>query len=305
MINVIKFRKVWYTISGVLFLASILLWISMGLKFGLDFTGGSMMEVKYENVTAPTQEAIISKLSDLDISLSVAMTDGNGAILRFKHVPDATHQTIVTRLQEQVKDTDGANVNELRYESIGASIGQELKKKSIWATILVMLAIMLFVAYAFRKVSYPVSSWKYGVAILISLIHDVVIIVGLFILLGYYAGIEINTPFIAALLTVLGYSVNDSIVVLDRVRENLHREEGSFEDVVEKSVEQTFARSINTSVTTLLALSAVLVFGGTTIRDFVLALIFGIIIGTYSSIFIAAPVLVTWQKWDAKLKKHS
>lgn len=263
------------------------------------------MEVKYENVTAPTQEAIISKLSDLDISLSVAMTDGNGAILRFKHVPDATHQTIVTRLQEQVKDTEGANVNELRYESIGASIGQELKKKSIWATILVMLAIMLFVAYAFRKVSYPVTSWKYGVAILISLVHDVVIIVGLFILLGYFFGIEINTPFIAALLTVLGYSVNDSIVVLDRVRENLHREEGSFEDVVEKSVEQTFARSINTSVTTLLALSAVLVFGGTTIRDFVLALIFGIIIGTYSSIFIAAPVLVTWQKWDAKLKKHS
>lgn len=271
------------------------------------------MEVKYENVTAPTQEAIISKLSDLDISLSVAMTDGNGAILRFKHVPDATHQTIITRLQEQVKDTDpsaelgagGANVNELRYESIGPSIGQELKKKSIWATILVMLAIMLFVAYAFRKVSYPVSSWKYGIAILISLVHDVVIIVGLFILLGYFFGIEINTPFIAALLTVLGYSVNDSIVVLDRVRENLHREEGSFEDVVEKSVEQTYARSISTSVTTLLALSAVLVFGGTTIRDFVLALIFGIMIGTYSSIFLAAPALVTWQKWDLKLKKHS
>lgn len=305
MIHVIKYRKIWYAISGVLFLASILIWISMGLKFGLDFTGGSMMEVKFDNVTAPTQEAITKSLSDLDISLTVAMTDANGAILRFKHVPDATHQTILTRLQDQVKDTKDAKVDELRYESIGPSIGTELKNKSIWATILVMLAIMLFVAYAFRKVAYPVSSWKYGGAVLVSLVHDVIITIGLFILLGHFFGIEINTPFIAALLTVLGYSVNDSIVVLDRVRENLHREEGSFEEVVEKSVQQTFARSINTSVTTLLALSAILVFGGTTIRDFVLTLIFGIIIGTYSSIFIAAPVLVSWQKWDLKLKKHS
>lgn len=305
MIQVIKYRKVWYAISGALFLASILVWISIGLKFGLDFTGGSMMEVKYVNVTAPTQEAIVSKLSDLDISLSVALTDGNGAILRFKHVPDETHQTILTRLQDQIKDTKDAQVDELRFESIGPSIGNELKKKSIWATFLVMFAIMLFVAYAFRKVSYPITSWKYGMAVLFSLIHDVVITVGLFILLGYFFGIEVNTPFIAALLTVLGYSVNDTIVVLDRVRENLHREEGSFEEVMEKSVQQTFARSINTSVTTLLALSAILVFGGTTIRDFVLTLIFGIIIGTYSSIFIAAPILVSWQKWDMKLKKHS
>lgn len=305
MIHVIKYRKVWYAISGVLFLASILAWISLGLKFGLDFTGGSMMEVKYNNVPAPTQEEIVKQLSDLDISLSVAMTDANGAILRFKHVPDETHQTIITRLQDQVKDTEGAEVDELRFESIGASIGNELKKKSIWATFLVMFVIMLFVAYAFRKVAYPVTSWKYGVAVLVSLVHDVVITVGLFIILGYFFGIEINTPFIAALLTVLGYSVNDSIVVLDRVRENLHKEEGSFEVVVEKSVQQTFARSINTSVTLLLALSAILVFGGTTIRDFVLTLIFGIIIGTYSSIFLAAPVLVTWQKWDLKLKKHS
>lgn len=305
MIQVIKYRKVWYAISGVLFLASILVWISMGLKLGLDFTGGSMMEVKYQNVTAPTQEEIIKQLSDLDISLTVAMTDANGAILRFKHVPDETHQTIITRLQDQVKATVGAEVVELRFESIGPSIGNELKKKAIWATFLVMFVIMLFIAYAFRKVSYPITSWKYGVAVLFSLIHDVVVTIGLFILLGHFYGIEINTPFIAALLTILGYSVNDSIVVLDRVRENLHREEGSFEEIVEKSVQQTFTRSINTSVTLLLALSAILIFGGTTIRDFVLTLIFGIIIGTYSSIFLAAPILVTWQKWDLKLKKHS
>jgi len=305
MIQVIKYRKIWYAISGVLFLGSILVWISMGMKFGLDFTGGSMMEVKYQNVTIPTQEAITNKLSDLDISLSVAMTDANGAILRFKHVPDETHQTIISRLQDQVKDTKGAVVDELRYESIGPSIGTELKTKSIWATVLVLIVIMLFVAFAFRKVSYPIVSWKYGGAVLASLVHDVFITVGLFILLGHYFGIEINTPFIAALLTVLGYSVNDSIVVLDRVRENLHREEGSFEEIVEKSVQQTFARSINTSVTILLALTAILFFGGTTIRDFVLTLIFGIIIGTYSSIFIAAPVLVSWHKWDLKLKKHN
>lgn len=307
--NIIKHRKLWYTISGILFLGSILVWIAFGLKFGLDFTGGSLMEVKYENVSRPEQAAVSQKLADLDLSLNVASTDADGYLLRFKHVPDATHQEILKRLapDQYLKEGEtlpaGAKVSELRYDSIGPSVGEELKKKSIYATFLILIAIMLFVAYSFRKVSYPVTAWKYGMAVLISLFHDVIITIGAFVLLGHFAGFEINTPFIAALLTILGYSVNDTIVVLDRVRENLHREEGTFEEIVEKSVKQTFARSVNTSVTTLLALAAILAFGGTSIRDFIITLIFGIIIGTYSSIFLAAPILVTWQQLDHKLKK--
>jgi len=305
--KIIKYRKIWFAISGTLFIGAILVWIAIGFRFGLDFTGGSLSEIKYDNVVAPTQQEIETKLSDLDLSLSVSATGESGYLLRYKNVDEQTHQEVIDRLKSLVptaeKDVVQGSMTELRHDSIGPAIGKELKTQSIYATFAILLAIGLYVAYAFRKVSYPVSSWKYGIATLIALFHDIIITIGLFIVLGYVYKIEINTPFIAALLTVLGYSVNDTIVVFDRIRENLHKFEGDFEEIVEKSVNDTVRRSITTSVTVLICLLAVLVFGGDSIKNFVMTLIFGIIIGTYSSIFLASPILVTWQQLSWKLKK--
>ena len=302
-LSIIGHRQIWYFISGALFLGSILVWIAIGPKYGLDFIGGSLMEGKYENAARPEANKINEALGDLNLSLSVASTGESGYILRFKSIDEKTHQEMKTRLSALVQDTQGASLTEVRFDSIGPSIGEELRQKSVSALLAVLVTIMAFVAYAFRKVSYPIASWKYGLITLVTLFHDVIITVGLFIVLGYFFGVEINTPVIAALLTILGYSVSDTIVVFDRVRENLHRESGSFEEIVEKSVNQTLVRSLNTSNTILLALAAILIFGGSTIKDFVLALLFGIIIGTYSSIFLASPLLVTWQKWSEKLSK--
>ncbi|MBA3046872.1 protein translocase subunit SecF, partial [Candidatus Falkowbacteria bacterium] len=170
------------------------------------------------------------------------------------------------------------------------------KRKSVLAIIIVLIAIVLYIAWTFRKVSKPVASWKYGLAAIIALFHDVIITVGIFAVLGKFFGVEINTAFVAAILTVLGYSVNDTIVVFDRVRENLPKSEEDFEGTINTSVNQTITRSINTSITTLLVLLSIVFFGGATIRDFILALSIGVFVGTYSSIFLASPILVIWEK---------
>jgi len=187
-------------------------------------------------------------------------------------------------------------VEELRFDSVGPTIGQELKSRSISAMIIVIVAIVLYIAWTFRKVSKPVASWKYGISAIIALFHDVIITMGVFSILGEFYGVEINTAFVAAILTVLGYSVNDTIVVFDRVRENLPKSDEDFEGTVNLSVNQTIKRSINTSLTTLIVLLSILFFGGTTIQDFVLALSIGVFVGTYSSIFLASPILVVWEK---------
>ena len=189
-----------------------------------------------------------------------------------------------------------AGLEELRFDSVGPTIGRELKSRSLTAIVIVLLAIVLYIAWAFRKVSKPVASWKYGMAANIALFHDVLITLGVFSVLGHFYGVEINSSFVAAILTVLGYSVNDTIVVFDRIRENLPKSDKDFEGTVNDSVNQTITRSINTSLTTLLVLLAILFFGGATIRSFVLALSIGVFIGTYSSIFLASPVLVVWEK---------
>ena len=218
---------------------------------------------------------------------------------RMKTLDEDTHQKVLTSLRGSYGTT-----TELEFNSIGPSVGQELRQKSLTALVILFLAILAYVAFSFRKVSMPVQSWKYGVVTLISAFHDVSIPVGLFAILGRFAHVEIGTPFIAAVLTIMGYSINDTIVVLDRVRENLQRSSGLFEDIVERSVQQTKLRSLNTSMTTILAMTAVYFFGGASIKDFALALIVGIAVGTYSSIFIASPLLVTWNRWDVKRKQQ-
>ncbi len=333
--KIINKRKIFFTVSGLIILISVLVWIAWGLNLGIDFTGGSLLEVEYVGDRS-SPEAVKNILADLDLEgLNIQPTDDKGYILRFKEIDEETHQQILERLnkvegaedinkENSKKDinveniagkegVDVANVGfetasqdrviENRFEAIGPAIGQELKSKSIWAIIIVLIAIVAYIAWAFRKVSYPITSWKYGVVAIITLFHDVLITLGIFIFLGRYLGLEVNTPFVAALLTILGYSVNDTIVVFDRIRENLHKYEGEFEEIVDKSVRETVTRSINTSLTTELVLLSILFFGGATIREFVLVLAIGILLGTYSSIFTASPLLVVWQKLDWRLKK--
>lgn len=216
-----------------------------------------------------------------------------GYLIRMAAVSEEMHQQYLSDLR-----TTFGTIEEGQFQSIGSTIGQELKNKSLWAIVYVVLGISLYVTYAFRKVSYPVKSWKYGVITLITLLHDVIVPAGVFAVLGWKFGIEIDTNFIVALLVVMGFSVHDTIVVFDRVRENVlnHSANTSFAEVVNKSINQTFARSINTSLTVLVVLVALYFFGPATLQYFVLTLLIGIAMGTYSSIFVASPLLTIFRK---------
>ncbi|PLX20902.1 protein translocase subunit SecF [Candidatus Parcubacteria bacterium] len=296
MLKIIQKRIAWISISSFLVALSIVFLFSFGLKLGIDFTGGSLLEVKY-NEARPSIAEVQDKLSSVEInSLVIQPVGEDGILLRFQEISEEKHQEVISAL----KTSDGEaeiSLDEMRFEAVGPSIGQELKKKSIYAIVLVLLAIVAYISWVFRKVSKPIASWKYGVVANIALFHDVVITLGVFAILGKYFGVEVNTPFVAAILTVMGYSVNDTIVVFDRIRENLPISDDDFEDTVNKSVNQTITRSINTSMTTMLVLIAVLIFGGETIKSFVLALTIGIAAGTYSSIFLASPLLVFWERF--------
>lgn len=293
--RIIQKRKFFLSFSTLAVVASILALSFWGLNFGIDFTGGSLLEVQYRNYQ-PSITEIQDSLKSADLHNLIVQPTNDSMIIRFKENTEASHQLALKQLQSLIKDKKDASFKELQFDSVGPSIGQELKSKSFNATAIVFVMIIIYIAIAFRKVSKPVASWKYGVAAIIALIHDILFILGVFSVLGHFYGIEVNTPFIAAILTVLGYSVSDTIIVFDRIRENLPKSQEDFENTVNRSVNQTLVRSINTSVSSTLALIAILLFGGDTIKDFALALVVGIFVGTYSSIFIASPVLVVWDK---------
>jgi len=294
--NVIKTRVIWYTLSLILIIGSLISTGMFGLRFGIDFTGGSNLSLRFEN--RPTVTEVQQTLQGIEtgslITQPVGDTDMN---IRMQSVGEDMHQKIL----ESLKQSYG-NVTELSFNSIGPTIGAQLRTKAAQAILVSFAAILAYIAYSFRSVSGSVQNWKYGVVTLISALHDAIIPIGVFSILGKFAGWEIDTTFVVAILTILGYSINDTIVVLDRTRENLRRMSGTFEGIVTESLKQTYVRSINTSMTTLLALIAIFFFGGSTLKPFSLALIIGIISGTYSSIFIASPLLVTWQKWSARKK---
>jgi len=295
MYKIIQKRKFFLTISSLAAVVSIFALFFWGLNFGIDFTGGSLMEVEFTNYK-PSMTEISDSLKDVDLHNLIIQPTENSTILRFKENTEDVHQLVVKKLQDLVKDKPNVTFKELQFDSVGPSIGQELKSKSFNATAIVFIMIIIYISWAFSKVSKPIASWKYGVAAIIALVHDILFILGVFSVLGHFYGIEVNTPFIAAVLTVLGYSVSDTIIVFDRIRENLPKSHEDFENTVNRSVNQTLTRSINTSFSAILALLAILFFGGSTIKDFALALAIGIFVGTYSSIFIASPVLVVWEK---------
>lgn len=280
---IIRHRSIFLIIAALMVLAS---WGSIlyyGLNLGIDFVGGTILELEYPDGTRPSLDRIHTELNALNRSDVLVQPIGeSGYIFRAKEISDAD-RTVLLGTTAVVK----------RFDSIGPTIGAELANKALIAIALVLLLIIAYIALAFRKISKPVASWKYGLAAIIALAHDISIPTGLFAYLGATQGIEINALFLTALLAILGLSVSDTIVVFDRVRENLQRRAAnSFVDTVGLSLNQVFARSINISLTTLIALTSVYFFGGESTRDFALALIVGMTAGTYSSIFIASPLLI-------------
>ena len=301
-LNVVKYRKFWLIFSSSIAALALTALIMWGLNFGIDFTGGSLMEVKF-NGQQPNVSQVTENLTDLNLnSLSVQPTADNSIILRFKEDSLDVHEQVKAHLNTLAIELNGENqvsgdvIEELRFDSVGPSIGKDLKNKSFNTISLAILMIVIYIAIVFKKVSKPVASWKYGITAILALAHDILIVLGVFAVLGKFFNVEVNATFIAAILTVLGYSVNDTIITFDRTRENLPKSSDNFKNTVNKSVNQTLTRTINTTFTTLLSLIAIIIFGGSSIRDFVLALAIGIFIGTYSSIFVASPLIMLFDR---------
>lgn len=288
MINFIKYKRIYYGISSILILASLFSLVFFGVNFGIEFTGGSMMEIEYSE-DVPSVSELRSTLSGIGLNdVTIQSIGENGFVLRMPNISQDKYILLKDSL---------SGATEKYFESIGPTIGEELKNKSVISIILASLAIVLYIALTFRNMgSKNIRSWQYGmVAAGIEFFHDVLIVLGAFSIMGYLYGIQFSVPIAVALLTVLGYSINDTVVVFDRIRENIAKNPRLvFPDIVNKSLNETLERSINTSATTLFVLIAIFVLGGETIRWFVFAMILGISVGTYSSIFLAGPLLVTW-----------
>ena len=292
--QIVSHRKIYFSISIILVLASLVSLLLWGLNLGIDFSGGTLIEIEFLGERPDNQE-IQEKLADLELDqITLQSTGQKGLILRLKDIDEETHQMILERIGLE-------QIIEKRFESVGPLIGQELKRKTSWAILLALVAIILYIAWAFRKISKPVASWQYGLVAITALFHDILITLGFFSVLGHYWNIEIGLPLVAAFLTILGYSVNNSIVIFDRSRENLLRSHWTdFEETINQSINQSMTRCLNTALTTLFVLLAIFFLGGQSIKYFALALIVGIIVGTYSSIFVTSSLIVVWQRWQRK-----
>jgi preprotein translocase subunit SecF len=289
--KLIQYYKYLFALSGVILILGIISLAVYGLKLGIDFKGGTIAQLQFEQaVDLGKVKDVVSSQGVKDVTVQNSGT--NGVIIRTEAIEKDQHDKVNEALKTQI-----GNFQEKEYDSIGPVIGQELKQKALYQLILVSIGIIFYIAYAFRRVARPVTPWQFGIAAVIALLHDLLIVLGIFSFLGHYHGIEIDSLFVTAMLTVLGFSVHDTIVVFDRIRENLKIYAGqSIDFVVNHSISQTLVRSLNTSLTVLFVLLALLLFGGVTIRNFVLALFVGVITGTYSSIFVASPILLLWQK---------
>ena len=284
---IIKYKAFFIGLSIALVILSLGLIKSYGIKQGIDFTGGSVIDITFIN---PVQ------------SLDAAAFEAQG-ITSYK-TGESTYRFISAKAYEEISPiiTSLANPKDstpftfTQVNTVGPTLGAEMTKKAIIALIVVVLAILAFIAFSFREVSLPVQSWKYGVIAMVTLIHDITVPAGVYAILSHKYGAEVDTLFIIALLTIIGISISDKIVVFDRIRENLKgaAKHASFDEIVGKSLIQTFTRSVNTSVTVILALVALFVFGPEMTKWFTLTLIIGMFVGTYSSIFVASPLLTVW-----------
>lgn len=293
---IIKYKKIFFAIALVLIGGSVAALITKGFVLGVDFTGGSVLEVSYQN--RPDIDQIKPAVIAVEATALVQEVGQNNIKVRTETIDQQTKDKLL-----EVLSPEGYAAREVRFNTIGPSVGQELQTKAKWAITIVSIAIVLFIAFTFRKVSKPISSWVYGLIAIAVLIHDVVIPAGYFA----FTGMQVDTLFVVGLLTILGVSINDTIVVFDRIRENLHFNETkhvseSFEQTVGKSVQQTFVRSLMTSITVLIALGALYLYGPEATHSLAITMFLGMFFGTYSSIFLAAPLLVVWNNFKNKKK---
>lgn len=297
--NIVGKRKIWFTISILLILPGTVALILWGLKPGIDFTGGQEMEVSGSTNQTQVRD-VVAKANVKDITVT---TSGNDRLLIRYSDKDAgdselVHQNVKSLLSQ-------AGISETSFSSVGPSVSRDITRNALLGVGLASIAILLYIAFAFRNTPPPVSPWSFGTTAIIALLHDALLLIGVFAILGHFFGIQVDALFVTAVLTVIGFSVHDTIVVYDRIRENLRRLNKPFEEVVNISINETLARSLNTSITVILVLLAFYLFGGESIKYFVLALLIGIISGTYSSIFNASPLLVVYNNWKIKRASSS
>ncbi len=284
-VNFMKYKWVYFAISFLVLIPGIFSLIKYGMRLSIDFTGGTLLEIQ----TSAKNFSEIATNQNLELSSTQSSAD-NTYLLRFKKLDKDQN--------EKFKSALGKDIVEKRYESVGPVVGAEMTKKALMAVVLASLFIVIYIAWSFRQVPKPYSSWKFGVSAVVALLHDALVVLGLFSIFGHFYHVEIDALFVTALLTIIGFSVHDTIVVFDRVRENLPKMYNKpFSEIVDFSLTETLVRSLNTSLTVILTLTALLLFGGETIRWFVVALLVGIVSGTYSSIFNAAPLLVLWETY--------
>lgn len=292
MRQLIQLRRYFYGLSIGLVVASVVALSTWGLRLGLDFRGGTLLEVSWHAEIVPDRATIEKSLQSVDHIESVVVQPSGeqGTLIRYANSDETLNEAVLEKLK-----TIDSSVELVRTDFIGASVSDQIRRNALLSVALAVIGIALFIAWAFRKVSKPVSSWQYGVQAVVALAHDILITLGAFSALGHFSGVEVGAPFIAALLTILGYSVNDTIVAYDRIRENLLRfgNKEPFETTVNRSLNETIARSFNTSLTVIIVLLAIVVWGGESIQSFSLALLIGVTAGTYSSIYVASALLVS------------
>jgi preprotein translocase subunit SecF len=292
--NIIGKRRIWYSLSLILIVPGLISLIMFGLKLGIDFTSGELLTAR-GNVTQTVANEAAAGLGFQD--LTVVQSGSDYQIQYRDTAPQSQHEADHQKYKAALA---AHGITELSFDSIGPTVSSTIAAAAIASLLVVSAAIVLYIAFAFRNAPQPVSPWSFGFMAIVALLHDAFFVLGVFSILGHFFGIEVDSLFVTAILTVIGFSVHDTIVVFDRIRENLRRERGTFETIVNHSILETIARSINTSLTVLLTLLALFLFGGESIHTFVLALLIGIASGTYSSIFTASPLLVTWHNYKLK-----
>lgn len=286
--KLLKYKYIYFAISLLILVPGVVSLVKYRLKLSIDFTGGSLLEI--QSKVAKEKLETIAKNEKLEIS-SIQSSSDNIYLIRLKELSNDQKIKYLDLVKKESND-----VVEKRFETVGPVIGKELTQKAILSIIVASIAIVLYMAWSFRQIPKPYASWKFGMSAVIALLHDALVVLGLFSIFGLLWHVEVDSLFVTAVLTVIGFSVHDTIVVFDRIRENLPKmPQNSFEEVVDFSISETLVRSLNTSLTAVLTLLCLLLFGGANIRWFVVALLVGIVSGTYSSIFNAAPLLVLWE----------
>ena len=295
--NLIKYRKIYFTISLIVIIPGLIALLLWGLNPAIDFSGGSQLSFLYKGNYLNVKNNIQKVLNSEKIEIGTIEKSNNEIVLQTKVINDAKNRIIIADLKK-------INIIEDSFQTVGPIIGAETTKNAFYSVIFASILIVLYIWLAFREVPKPASSLRFGICAIIALLHDVLVVVGIFSILGHFWGVEVDSLFVTAILTVVGFSVHDTIVVFDRIRENLKKNLIlDFDTVVNDSLLQTLGRSLKTSLTVILVLTSLLIFGSSSIRLFVVALLIGTISGTYSSIFNASQLLIVWNNWSKKRKK--